>query len=258
VADEELVDFLAIAARFVPDRSWVFTGFNWPVLACRTARALGRRVTEVYEAGAALDCSPATVPSSTTDYFTYGPHLRWRGTTLDVMALVPRLDAVLLDAADVDVRGRVNAFGTGGPQATVFRSAGGGGAADAAARARRLVLLHAGGDLARVRSSVEHVTAAPAPGAQVTLVTRWGTARLGQAPRVVELTGHPGATDFARRIEGTEAPAAARRADAVTARERAAALNVLRAAAPSGYRAAARAAAAIPVAPERTTHRTGG
>jgi glutaconate CoA-transferase subunit B len=241
MADQDVVDFLAVAARCVPDRGWVFAGFNWPVLACQTARALGRQVTEVYEAGAAVDDSPDSIPSSTTDYFAYQNQVRWRGSTLDVLALIPRLDVVLLDAAQVDVYGRINTFGVGGPPAPTFRSAGGGGAADAAARAKRLVLLHGGHDVARIRQAVDHVTAAPAPGAEVTLVTRWGTARLDGRARVIAQTNHPDAAAFARCIAGSGDPPVAPRSEPVTDVERDAALAVLSRAAQRGYRTAARA-----------------
>jgi glutaconate CoA-transferase, subunit B len=244
VADQRIVDFLAVAARSVPEDGWVFSGFNWPVLACQTARELGRRVTEIYEAGAAVASTPPLLPSSTTDYAAYHGRTRWLGSTLDVLALVRRLDVVLLDAADVDLRGRINTFGAGPVHAPTFRSAGGGGAPDVAARAKRLVLLHAGDDLARVRESVEHVTAAPAADADVTLVTRWGSARLGANPAVVDVTGHPDAPEFVRRITGADPPASGMPVRVpATADERRAATTVLHRAALRGYRAAGRAVA---------------
>jgi glutaconate CoA-transferase subunit B len=69
------------------------------------------------------------------------------------------------------------------------RLPGGGGVADAAFGARELVLLHGGDDPGRIVDRVEHVTAAPAPGAVVRLVTRWGTLRLDGGPRLVESVG---------------------------------------------------------------------
>src|SRR5689334_16224378 len=84
--------FLARAARCVPDGA-VFAGFNWPILTVRVARRLGRRVSEFYEAGAEIELMPEVVPSSSTDYDSYAGRMAWRGTTPELLGMVPRLDA---------------------------------------------------------------------------------------------------------------------------------------------------------------------
>ena len=61
-----------------------------------------------------------------------------------------RADRVVLDAANVDLRGRVNATAIGPYARPRVRLAGGGGAADAARHARELVLLHGGTDPERL------------------------------------------------------------------------------------------------------------
>lgn len=227
----ETESFLARAARCVPDGA-VFAGFNWPILTVRTARRLGRHVSEFYEAGAAIERMPALVPSSSTDYDTYAGQMAWRGSTLELLGMVPRLDAVFLDASTVDLRGCVNSFGEGAS----FRSAGGGGSADVAARARRLVLLHGGSRPARIVAEVSAVTAAPHREAEVLLVTRWGNVRLGETPALLELVD--GADDFAAHLEFLGADVShAVPAAAPTAAELDAARAVLTEAGPRGYRA---------------------
>jgi glutaconate CoA-transferase subunit B len=151
---------------------------------------LGRRVGEFYEAGAALEQMPVLIPSSSTDYDSYADTMAWRGTTAELLGMVPRLDAVFLDAAAVDVRGCVNSFGEG----RSFRSAGGGGSADVAARARRLVLQHGGTKPTRIEAEVSAVTAAPHPDADVRLVTRWGLLQVGDKPALLEFV--PGGHEF--------------------------------------------------------------
>ncbi|GAA0608221.1 hypothetical protein GCM10009547_07710 [Sporichthya brevicatena] len=223
--------FLARAARWVPDGASVFAGFNWPILTVRTARRQGRRVVEFYEAGAAITLTPQQMPSSSTDYDSYADRMSWRGSTFDLLGMVPRLHAVLLDAATVDLRGCVNSFGEG----TTFRSAGGGGSADVAVRARRLVLLHGGTRPERIVSRVSAVTAAPHPDAEVLLVTRWGTARLGEEPTLLELAA--GAGEFAQHLHrlGVDTSGAVR-SPMPSADELGAADSVLAEAGPRGYR----------------------
>lgn len=234
----EVPAFLARCARTIPTGAPVFAGFNWPILAVRVARRLGTGVSECYEAGAIVGATPVTLPSSSTDYTSYHDEMSWRGSTPDLLALVPRLAAVLLDASTVDLRGCVNSFGEG----AAFRSAGGGGSADVAARARTLVLLHAGRDVRRIVARVSAVTAAPHPDASIRLVTRWGSLRLGPHPEVLEVVdGAPGHV-FLEHLHGLGAiteravPAAA-----CSAEEERAVAAVVFEAGPRGYRAAARA-----------------
>jgi glutaconate CoA-transferase subunit B len=228
---DETAAFLARASRCVPEDGAVFAGFNWPILTVRVARRQGRRVHEFYEAGAEVEQIPDLIPSSSTDYDTYAGRMAWRGTSLELLGMVPRLDAVLLDASTVDLRGCVNSFGEG----TSFRSAGGGGSADVAARARRLVLLHGGSKPARIVREVSVVTAAPHPDADVLLVTRWGTLRLGEKPALLEVVA--GAEEFVEHMRGlgvdtTDSVLAA----PPTAEEIGAAGTVLAEAGPRGYR----------------------
>jgi glutaconate CoA-transferase, subunit B len=199
----DVAAFLARAAREFRGRGWVFTGFHWPVLAgelaARLDHAEGRTTfAQLFEAGAVtVGPAGAALPTSTTDYAAYDGAIRWRGTTTDVLAaLVRRADRVVLDAANVDLRGRVNSSMVGPGARPTVRLPGGGGAADAAAAARDLVLLHGGGDPRRIVPEVEHVTAAPGPGAAVTLLTRWGTLDLAARPRLVGVVEGPGSDRF--------------------------------------------------------------
>jgi glutaconate CoA-transferase subunit B len=251
------VDYLVRAAREFRRGGYVFTGFHWPVLAARLARRLpGAEFAEVYEAGAVCLDDAATLPTSTTDYPAYANATAWRGGTGDVLlGLVGRCDRVVLDAANVDLLGRVNSTMIGPADAPKVRLAGGGGAPEAAAAARELVLLHGGPDPARIQRAVEHVTAAPAPGVPVVLHTRWGVLDLGAAPSLREIAAGTGGSAGAGGTAGPEGTAAfldhlrrlgvpagaARPAHAATGPEREAALAVLTEAAGRGYAVARRA-----------------
>jgi glutaconate CoA-transferase subunit B len=180
-----VTSFLVRAARQM--RGQVFAGFHWPVLAGEVAARLGvSPLRQVFEAGFATEGRADTLPTSTTDFAAFGSAVVWRGSTDDVLgALVRRADLVVLDAANVDLAGRVNSTAIGDYAKPRVRLPGGGGAADAAAGARDLLLLHGGANPARLVRRVEHVTAAPAPGARVRLLTRWGTLALGSEPRLL-------------------------------------------------------------------------
>jgi glutaconate CoA-transferase subunit B len=128
--------FLVRAAHEFRRGGWVFTGFHWPVLAGQRAARL-----------------PA------------GPG--------EPVALARRFGRVVLDAANVDVRGRVNSSFIGPREQPTVRLPGGGGSSDIVARAAEVVWLHGGGDPRRVQAEVEHVTAAPAADAIVRLHCRW-------------------------------------------------------------------------------------
>lgn len=242
---DDVVGFLVRAAREFRRGGWVFTGFHWPVLAGRLAHELdGKPFTQVYEAGASVHAATA-IPTSTTDYPAYADALGFAGTTADVLlAMARRFDRVVLDAGNIDVRGRVNSTAVGPSHAPRVRLPGGGGAADVAARARELVWLHGGSDLRRIQRQVEHVTAAPHPDAPVRLHTRWGVVALGAAPALAELADVPGADAFVRHLAalGVRTAAPATRPPTAPA-ERDAALRLLRAAADRGYQAAGRALA---------------
>jgi glutaconate CoA-transferase subunit B len=197
-AAPDVVAFLASAAQEFRRGGWVFTGFHWPVLAgelaARLDRAEGRTTfAQLFEAGG-VTIGPAAdaLPTSTTDHPAFGASVRWRGTTSDVLGcLVRRASRVVLDAANVDVRGRVNSTMVGDASRPAVRLPGGGGAAEAAAGARELVLLYGGADPNRIAARVEHVTAAPGDCA-IRLLTRWGTLELGPAPRLMTCTDASG------------------------------------------------------------------
>jgi glutaconate CoA-transferase subunit B len=241
------LDFLARAAREFRRGGWVFTGFHWPVLAGHTAHALeGRPFTQVFEAGVSTHGVGAEVPTSTTDYPAYADAMGWLGSTADVLlAMGSRFDRVVLDASNVDLRGRINSSFVGPVSRPTVRLPGGGGAADVAAKARELVLLFGAADLRRLVRAVEHVTAAPAPKALIRLHTRWGVVLLGDSPTLEELaTDVPGHELLVRHLEELGA-----RTDGfiprtrITAGERAAAAQVLHAAAARGYAVAQKAVA---------------
>lgn len=247
-APTPVLDFLVRGAREFRRGGWAFTGFHWPVLAGHLAHALpGADFTQVFEAGASAHEAGRLVPTSTTDYPAYGNALGYVGDTASVLlAMARRFDRVVLDASNIDTRGRVNSSYIGDQHRPRVRLPGGGGAADVAAAARELVWLHGGDDLTRIQAEVEHVTAAPGPQALVRMHTRWGSVVLGDAPRLEEVADGAGADEFVAHLEGlacrTEGAVARQ---AVTPQERAAAAETLRAAASRGYSVARRALAEV-------------
>lgn len=236
------------AARAFGDDAWVFTGFNWPVLAAAIAWRLGgRSFVQVLEGGAALDREPQTLPTSTTDYHAFDRAVCFRGSTGDVLlSVVPRCEIVMIDAANVDVQGRTNTTAIGPLRAPRVRLPGGGGGPDAAARAAELVLLHGGDDPDRLQGAVEHVTVRPNPAATVRLLTRWGEVALGTRPRLVSRVEHPGTDRFVRRLVtlGVDVDQAAT-APRPSAEERSRTREVLVEAAARGYRNAVAALAEL-------------
>jgi glutaconate CoA-transferase subunit B len=253
-AAPDVVAFLARAAREFRRGGWVFTGFHWPVLAGELAARLDReegqvRFAQLFEAGGVtVGPAGAALPTSTTDYAAFGSALTWRGSTTDVLsALVRRADRVVLDAANVDLAGRVNSSMIGPAERPRVRLPGGGGAADAAFAARELVLLHGGGDVRRVVAQVEHVTAEPGTPREVRLLTRWGTVLLGQHPRLVERVEGPDGERFREHLAGLGAEVAdARPVVALSSDEERLAEAVLAEAAARGYSAARAALADAP------------
>ncbi len=188
---EQLRRLLAAASReFVAD-AWVFTGFHLPVLAMATARRRGTAdFAAVYEAGAAVTEDHPTVATSTTDYAAYDGAASWVGDSATaLLSLSRRYDRVLLDATNVDVRGRINATAIGPYAHPTVRLAGGGGAADAAAAAKEVVLLHGRPDAVRLVRRVENVTACPT--GVVRLIAPWGLLDLGEEPRVTSWLAPP-------------------------------------------------------------------
>jgi glutaconate CoA-transferase subunit B len=223
----EVVAFLALAAREF--RGWVFTGFHWPVLAGEVAARLNdRRFRQLFEAGFATEGPAAELPTSTTDFAAFGDAVVWRGDVLGTM--VRRADLVVLDAANVDLAGRVNSTAIGDYRSPRVRMPGGGGAPDAAGAARDLLLLYGGANPSRIVERVEHVTAAP--GGPVLLRTRWGTVRLGAEPRLLTTTGEVLA-DRLREL-GVDT-SGARQEEPPSEREMSVAAEVLTEAAKRGY-----------------------
>jgi glutaconate CoA-transferase subunit B len=255
--------FLVRAAGEFRRGGYVFTGFHWPVLAARLAARLpGEPFCQVLEAGATCHDPSPVVPTSTTDYPAYADVLAWRGSTAEVLfTLVRRCHRVVLDAANVDMLGRVNATAIGPYHRPRVRLAGGGGAADAAAAARELVLLHGGVDPGRLVSQVDQVTAAPPPGVPVTLHTRWGVLALGERPALLERGPAAGRDGFLDRLAALGVDTTgARPAAEPTVDELAAARAVLAEAAGRGYRVALAALAelAAPGWPPATREAAGG
>jgi glutaconate CoA-transferase subunit B len=189
--DPDTVAFLVRAAREYLRVRIVFTGFHWPVLAGEVAARLApERTLQIFEAGGVARGAAAQLPTSTTDYHALAGSLEWFGSTAVVLpALVRRADLVMLDAANVDLKGQINSTAVGTYRTPKVRLAGGGGAADAAYAARELVLLHGGRNPERIVRRVEHVTAAAAPGTKIRLLTRWGTFQLGDDPLLLERVG---------------------------------------------------------------------
>jgi glutaconate CoA-transferase subunit B len=243
------VDFLVRAAREFRRGGWVFTGFHWPVLAGQLAHSLdGTPFVQVFEAGAGCWEAGRSVPTSTTDYPAYDNALGWRATTADVLlGMARRFDRVMLDASNIDILGRVNSSFLGERDHPAVRLPGGGGAPDVAARARELVWLHGGTDLRRIQARVEHVTAAPGANSLVRLHTRWGSAKLGPAPRLEELDeAKPGADAFVAHLRGLGVDVGSPiPRPGITDGERRAAAHVLTEAAERGYAVARRARAEL-------------
>jgi glutaconate CoA-transferase, subunit B len=205
--------FLVRAAHEFRRGGWVFTGFHWPVLAGQLAARLPAEPGEpgepadpgfvqCFEAGAGVWGAARLVPSSTTDYPSYSNGLHYVAESGDVLlALARRFDRVVLDAANVDLRGRVNSSFIGRREQPAVRLPGGGGSADIVARAAEVVWLHGGDDPRRVQARVEHVTAAPAADALVRLHCRWGTVRLGAHPALEQIVPDAeGAEGFATHL----------------------------------------------------------
>ncbi|TDV57544.1 hypothetical protein [Actinophytocola oryzae] len=236
--NEDVLAFLVRAAREFRRAGWVFTGFHWPVLAGEVAARLDDDVPtfrQLFEAGFATEGPADVLPSSTTDFAAFGDAVVWRGSTADVLAtLVPRADLVVLDAANVDLAGRLNSTAVGDYRSPTVRLPGGGGAPDAAAGAGELLLLFGGTDPKRLVTRVEHVTAAPAPDASVRLLTRWGTVRLGAAPSLVTAARDEGVLAARLRDLGVD-PAGAAMEKPPTDRELSVAAEVLTEAAGRGY-----------------------
>lgn len=235
-----VTQFLVRAAGEFRRGGYVFTGFHWPVLACQLAYRLpGAEFAVLLEAGAVCHGVAPSIPTSTTDYPALAAVTGFRGSTTDALfGLVRRCDRVVLDAANVDLRGRVNATAVGPYARPRVRLPGGGGAADAAAAAAELVLLHGGADPRRLQRRVEHVTAAPAAGVPVVLHTRWGTVRLGPRPVLSQLAdGDTG--DFVAHLRRLGVDVTdPEPTPPVTPAQRRAAHRVLREAAARGYRVA--------------------
>jgi glutaconate CoA-transferase subunit B len=242
------VDFLARASREYTRGGWIFTGFHWPVLAGETAARLAPEAFgQIFEAGGTTHRRADALPTSTTDYAAFGAALDWCGTSAAVFAgMVRRADRVVLDAANVDLRGGVNSTAIGPYERPDVRLPGGGGAADAAAGAQELVLLHGADTPARIVVRVEHVTARPRAGVPTRLLTRWGVVRLDRdPPRLVEVdAAAPGAEEALAHLSGLGVDTADAEAwPEPTAAERDAAAEVLELAAARGYVVARRALA---------------
>lgn len=238
--------FLVRAAHEFRRGGWVFTGFHWPVLAGQLAARLPAApgdpgFVQCFEAGAGVWGVARLIPSSTTDYPSYSNGLHYTAESGDVLlALARRFDRVVLDAANVDIRGRVNSSFIGRREQPAVRLPGGGGSADIVARAANVVWLHGGDDPRRVQAEVEHVTAAPAAEALVRLHCRWGVVRLGASPALEQVV--PGAGHFAAHLAALGVDVErARPCPEPRADELAAARAVLADAAGRGYDVAIRA-----------------
>lgn len=245
MADVSVVDFLARAAREFRRGGWVFTGFHWPVLAGRAAHAMdGAPFTQVFEAGVSTHGPGRIVATSTTDYPAYSDAFGYLGDSASILlANARRFDRIILDASNVDIRGRVNSSFIGPDRKhPSVRLPGGGGAPDIAGQARELVLLCGAPDLRRFQSEVEHVTAAPGRDTLVRLHTRWGVVRLGDVPQVEEFADLDGTDAFLAHADalGASADGAVER-HPISEQERAASIAVLAEAAARGYQVAARA-----------------
>jgi glutaconate CoA-transferase subunit B len=244
------VDFLARASREYTRGGWVFTGFHWPVLAGETAARLAPHAfAQIFEAGAITQRAADELPTSTTDFAAFDSALSWCGSTAAVFAgIVRRADRVILDAANVDIRGCVNSTAIGHYAKPTVRLPGGGGAADAAAAARELVLLHGADTPSRIVAAVEHVTARPPAGVPVRLVTRWGILALAaDPPRLLEFDETvTGAAEALTHLESLGVRMnGATIWTAPTEAEREAAATVLERAAARGYVVARRALAEV-------------
>lgn len=246
-----LADVIALGAREISAASWVFTGFNLPVLAARAARRRSDSTfIQLLEAGVALDRDTHELVTSTTDFHAYPDATCYRGSTGDVLlSLIPRCDLVVLDGATIDLRGRTNAHAIGPTAHPKVRLPGGGGAPEAAARATDLLFLNGNADLRRISDQVEHVSTSPAAAQRIRLVTRWGVLRLGPAPRMETILDRQGVQEALDHLASLGVDTSAVDDSAMTpptAAERAAAIVVLEEAAAKGYDVAAAELSALP------------
>lgn len=249
-----VVDVLALGAREIHRASWVFTGFNLPVLAARVARRrIDSTFVQLLEAGAALDRDTVELVTSTTDFHAYADVTCYRGATADVLlTLIARCDLVVLDGATIDLSGRTNAHAIGPTAHPKVRLPGGGGAPDAAARATDLLFLNANDDVHRICAGVEHISTSPAAAQRIRLVTRWGVLRLGAEPAMEAVLDGPG-VDAALTYLAALGVDTAAAAEVIPPNEdeRADAIAVLHEAAAKGYDMAARAIKDLPTPVDR-------
>lgn len=245
-ADGVVVDYLIRAAREFRRGGWIFTGFHWPVLAGQLAHRIdGEPFQQAFEAGATTHGPGRQTPTSTTDYPAYSNALGFVGGTSDILlAMGRRFDRVVLDASNIDILGQVNSSIIGDSDRPRVRLPGGGGAPDIAARARELVWLNGGSDLARFQRRLDHVTAAPGPDTTVRMHTRWGIAVLGDGARLEEIADVSATEDFVSHLEslGVDTSSPTVRPPTSSA-ERQAATELLVSAADRGYQVASAALA---------------
>lgn len=153
---------LYVAAREFDDESVAFTGFHWPVVAARVARRLhAPGLTSVFEAGIAYRGLAERLPTSTTEVGAFEGHADWYGNSLDTLRTAlrsGRLDAAVVDAANVDRFGNVNSSVVGGYGDPDVRLPGPGGAKDILTYGSDVTLICGSTDPRRYQDRVEYVT----------------------------------------------------------------------------------------------------
>lgn len=153
---------LYVAAREFTDEAVAFTGFHWPVVAARVARHLhAPTLTSIFEAGIAYGGPSDRLPTSTTEVGVFEGHAEWYGSSLDTLRTLlqsGRLDAALVDAANVDRFGNINSSVVGGYETPDVRLPGPGGAKDILTYGSDVTLICGSTDPRRYHDRVEYIT----------------------------------------------------------------------------------------------------
>lgn len=153
---------LYVTAREFADEAVAFTGFHWPVVAARLARKLhAPALTSIFEAGIAYRGLADRIPTSTTEVGALDGNVDWYGGGLDTLRSAlrsDRLDAAVVDAANVDRFGNVNSSVVGPADEPTVRLPGPGGAKDILTYGSDVTLVCGSIDPRRYQDRVEYVT----------------------------------------------------------------------------------------------------
>lgn len=149
------------AAREIRNESVIFVGFHWPMIAARIARRLhAPDLVVVYENGVVEDRLTPVVPTSPCDLVVANgsPMCASSVEALYFYLGAGMLDAVLLEAPNVDRFGNVNTSVIGDYTRPAVRLPGSGGGTELAALGRNLILIGPATDPRHFPERVDYVT----------------------------------------------------------------------------------------------------